>query len=168
MKNKFAKRVTELAKMLLPESKNKQVSLAELTGEKESTVRNWLFNDKKPSASKRLRISDSLGVSICYLFNDGDFSYPVTVYDKNTDSYSVPEIDEINLFQRFTKNNYPVVVYNRNNVNISCNITNNVERIDETYCFKSNSLEFNPFISKGDIVFINLTANKINGLFTII
>ncbi|POZ62649.1 hypothetical protein [Chromobacterium alticapitis] len=41
-----------------------------LTQEKESTVNNWLFNGKLPREGKRLAISDAIGVSYDYLFDD--------------------------------------------------------------------------------------------------
>ncbi|MEO2218026.1 hypothetical protein ABGV49_13260 [Chromobacterium vaccinii] len=41
-----------------------------LTQEKESTINNWLFSGKLPRVSKRLAISDAIGVSYDYLFDD--------------------------------------------------------------------------------------------------
>lgn len=71
------------------------------TDEKETTVRNWLFNGKVPRVTKRLDIADAVGVSVDYLFND---SVSVKAIEKpkiykEDGCYLVPFLSESEVFK---------------------------------------------------------------------
>lgn len=91
----------------------------------------------------------------------------MTLYDVSTNSYRVPEIKEHQLKSDFYDMHHPMVVNDRSYINMSETILNNVEDTSKTYCFISKNIEFPPFVSKGDKIFINPTANVIEGLFAI-
>lgn len=163
----FKERVVELAKTLLPTVQNKQKAVSLLTNEKQTTVKNWVFGDRKPPSNKKIPIADSLGVSTGYLFDGQEFSHPVSVYDATTNGYRVPEIEEHQLTDNFHDTSQQMVVKGRSNINISNTILNNLEDVSKTYCFTSENIEFPPFVSKGDKIFINPTAKVMEGLFAI-
>ncbi|MBX9703178.1 MAG: hypothetical protein K2X39_03400, partial [Silvanigrellaceae bacterium] len=85
-------------------------SISNITNEKDSTTKNWLFNGKIPREYKRLSISDALGVSEDYLFNDNievtDIKKPEIV--KREGCYLVPFIEAKDIFYVKNANNFPI------------------------------------------------------------
>jgi hypothetical protein len=75
------------------------------TGEKDTTIKNWLFNAKIPRQSKRISIADSLGVSEEYLFDDNIDIYDIRKPElsHSEECYYVPFFDYKNIFN-LTKN----------------------------------------------------------------
>lgn len=85
-------------------------AIEEITQEKGTTINNWLFNGKLPRDNKKLQISDLIGVSYEYLFNDEidvkNVSKP-EIY-KDGQCYLVPLINEDEIFKLKEKNIFVV------------------------------------------------------------
>lgn len=85
-------------------------SISAITHEKESTTKNWLFNNRVPRDPKRLAISDSLGISEDYLFNDSiainDVKKPEIT--KKDGCYWIPSLNIDELFKIKTASIFPI------------------------------------------------------------
>jgi phage repressor protein C with HTH and peptisase S24 domain len=167
-KKDFASRVAYLAEVLMPNVKNKEKRLSEITGEKASTVRNWLFNGKMPVNKNRIIISDKMGVSEEYLFYGGQKSYPLAKYDLESDSYSVPVITEEDILKIADNVKNIIVVRSRKIVSLEESLLTSIKEIEKTFCINVEYISFHPFISKGDSLLINTTAKIKNGIFAIL
>ncbi|MBK2124557.1 hypothetical protein [Fangia hongkongensis] len=81
--------------------------------EKDTTIKNWLFNAKLPRKPKRIQIADALGVSEEYLFDDSidvqDVRAP-EIY-QSEECYYIPFIQRDNVFS--FESNRPQVVERR-------------------------------------------------------
>lgn len=86
-------------------------SISTIVREKDSTSKNWLFNAKLPREPKRLSISDALGVSDEYLFNDDvdirDISKPRVI--KRETCFWIPVVPEKDIFIMHESTVYPIV-----------------------------------------------------------
>ncbi|SMG59152.1 hypothetical protein [Cedecea sp. NFIX57] len=161
----FVKKALTLSDKLCPDIKSKEKRLSLISGEKISTVKNWLFHNKSPVASKRLMLSDKFGVSEDYLF--GDYQHPeipVAVYNNELTCYLIPQIDEGNLNNLISAST-PLVLQDRQPLKLELLLNNEVKSPYLTYCFEAIHLTFPPFISTHDIVFVNSTALYKNNTF---
>ncbi|MCL1077599.1 hypothetical protein D5R81_11690 [Parashewanella spongiae] len=159
----FLKKAISLSQSFLPKEKNKTACMAQVSGEKESTVRNWLFNNKMPSKGKRLGIADKFGVDDDHLFNEAEFNIPLTKYDEQHEYFLVPVLKLEELYGVTEK--VPLPVQQRNVINLSKNILNHIQDYRKTYCFQAERISFEPFISTTDILFVNTTAMVKQGQF---
>jgi hypothetical protein len=161
----FIKKALELSEKLRPEIKSKEKRLAAISGEKESTVKNWLFHNKLPVSSKRLSLSDKFGVSETYLFSESsETNIPLAVNNKELSCYLVPQIEEINLSKLFLKSS-PLVILDRIPLKINKFVDDDIMDPNSLYCFEAFKINFPPFITTTDIVFINPTAPFKNNTF---
>lgn len=126
------------------------------TDEKETTVRNWLFNGKVPRLPKRLSIADSVGVSIDYLFNDivsVDSVEKPKIY-KEEGRYLVPFISEMDVFK--VKQNVLLPIKSRIPIMFP-----NFDKVvsmygDNIYATQIKESNFKPYIEDGStILFTN-------------
>ncbi len=166
MTNKdFHIRAVQLAKILRPDVHNKEISVAEISGEKQSTVRNWLFSSKVPARGKRLTIADKFGVDIGYLFEAAVFNVPLTQFDESLNCYLVPKLSLKQLPCLFLAE--PVPIEGRTVISLSDSMKKYLTDIGQTYCLVSSQLNFTPVISADDTLFINLSAKPLHGNFFI-
>lgn len=164
-KSSFVDRLLILAELINPNTRNKEKKLSEITGEKESTIKNWLFNNKKPPRTKRLSVSDKLGVSEACLFDDSEnIEHPVAIYDDNAKCYLVPKINELDIL-KINNIDSPLLVSDRMPVKLKDDIEKSVKDISQTYCAELKNIDFPPFILEGSYVFFNATAQKKDGIF---
>lgn len=82
------------------------------TKEKDTTAKNWLFGGRVPREPKRLSISDAIGTSENYLFND---DVPVTEITKpeivkNEGCYLVPLLEERQIFDMKKADQFPIAI----------------------------------------------------------
>ncbi len=155
-----------IAKQLKPEIHSKQVSVAAISGEKETTVRNWLFTNKVPPKGKRLRIADKFGVDVNYLFEDGPYSLPITQFEKSLNCYLVPILTLPQLIHLASSN--PLPISGRTIISLSSELIQNLTQVEKTYCIVASGIDYEPFISANDTLFVNVAANKIIGNFCIL
>lgn len=122
------------------------------TDEKETTVRNWLFNGKIPRLPKRLSIADAVGVSIDYLFNDNisiDKIEKPKIH-KEDGRYLIPFISEEDVFKINQKSLLPI--HNRIPIMFP-NFDKMVSMYgDNIYATKINKSNFKPHIEDGSTV----------------
>lgn len=75
--------------------------ISDITKEKDTTAKNWLFNGRVPREPKRLAISDAVGTSVDYLFNDNipldAISKPEIM--KQAGCYFVPFLQDKHIFK---------------------------------------------------------------------
>ncbi|MCL1078028.1 hypothetical protein D5R81_08430 [Parashewanella spongiae] len=162
----FHIKAVAIAKKLAPEIQSKQVGVAKVSGEKETTVRNWLFNYKMPSRGRRLSVADKFGVDNDYLFGNASYSLPITKYDESLNCYLVPELSlsQLPCLQGID----PLPVQGRLTINFSPQLVQHIRQIEKTYSVVSSGLDFEPSISASDTLYFNVTANKIKGYFCIL
>ena len=86
-------------------NKGRERALIELTGQNRTTIVNWKFKNTLPKQSNRLTISDNIGVSYSYLYDDnvsiGDIGPPET-YELQ-EYLSVPYINP-KFFKKYRNN----------------------------------------------------------------
>lgn len=163
----FIKKAMELARAIYPDVRNKEKLLAVMSGEKESTVKNWLFHNKLPASSKRLQIADKFGVTESSLFGDtNEYQVPVAVFNEALSSFLIPQIDEDSL-ARYTASTPPVKVNARLPLRAQAVVTQDIISPEQTFCFETLHLVYPPFITQGNIVFVNITARLKNNIFCI-
>ena len=163
----FIKKALEISDLILPEIKSKEKRLAIISGEKESTVKNWIFHKKMPASSKRLHISDNFGLSEESLFDDAhENSIPVAVYNNELHCYLIPQIDESGL-KRLSSAQPPLIISGRIPLKSQILLKDEIAIPNMTYCLETIHLAFPPFITKNDIIFINHTASRKNNIFCI-
>ncbi len=157
----FAERVVTISSQLRPNETNKTVCVAEVSGEKISTVRNWLFNKKAPPKAKKLTIADRLGVDVRYLFESGDFSVPLTQYDEALNCYVIPKVTLEQLSGIFQ--NKPLPINDRIVTSIDPQLVQELGDVRKTYSVSSNDIHYAPFISKNDTVIFNVSSEAVKG-----
>ena len=164
-KSPFVDKLINLAEQISPTIRNKEKRLSEITGEKESTIKNWLFNNKKPPKTKRLSVSDKLGVSESFLFDESNnIEHPIAIYDKKAQYYLVPKIKELDIV-KISDTHSPLVVSDRMPIKLKNVVEESVTDISKTYCTELKNIDFSPFILEGSYVFFNATAHKKDGIF---
>lgn len=108
----FASKIVYVLSQISPKSKAALVTqVSEITEEKDSTARNWLFNAKIPRVPKRLKIADKIGVSEEYLFND---NFPIEGYQKPVAALCeghllIPFLQEEEIFDFYANKIFPVL-----------------------------------------------------------
>lgn len=94
------------------EEPTKLQTLEKALNEKSSTISNWLFGSRMPIKANKLALADKIGVSYDYLFDDNikveDCSKIEIFYDKDTDKYLLPYIEEQDIFALKNKNIFPI------------------------------------------------------------
>ena len=158
-KQNFATKVLAISRRLQPDIVSKEKVIAAVSGEKPSTVRNWLFADKLPPKGKRLKLSDRFGVDVDYLFNNKKFNLPLTQYDSLLGCYLVPELKLSQLHCLQSEELLPIK--NRVIISLHSDLVDNLKDVKQTYCIVSSGIDFEPFISAEDTLFINSTAKVI-------
>ncbi|ELQ9312402.1 hypothetical protein R3D73_005460 [Serratia marcescens] len=163
----FIKKALEISELILPDIKSKEKRLAMISGEKESTVKNWIFRNKIPSSAKRLHISDNFGLSERSLFdNTHEKSIPIAVYNEELRCYLVPQIEEASL-DKLSVAQPPLVISGRIPLKSQILLKDEIASPNMTYCLEVIHLSFPPFITANDIIFINHTASKKNNVFCV-
>lgn len=153
--NNFSSKIIELSSKILPNIKNKEVRIANLTDEKPGTIKNWLFKSALPPEKKKLKVADRMGVSKEYLYSEDSVPEPpVAIYDPEINAFIIPIIFEHNLYDIAMKE-APTLVIERYILSIKDSIKNKIQLIKTTYCFEAKKLTFPPFIFEGDIVVFN-------------
>ena len=162
----FRTKVIAIAKQLQPEAPNKEESITEISGEKKSTIRNWLYSQKKPPMGKRLTIADKFGVDVAYLFEDAPFNLPITRYEPEHNYYLVPQLtlSQVYCLDKVT----PMPIQGRTVISLRPELTVNIEQVEKTYCVIGSGIDYEPFISASDTIFFNGTAKIIRGNFYIL
>ncbi len=163
----FIRKALEISELILPDIKSKEKRLAMISGEKESTVKNWIFHNKIPSPAKRLHISDNFGLSEISLFdNTNENSIPIAVYNEELLCYLVPQIEESSL-DKLSVAQPPLVISGRIPLKSQILLKDEIVSPHMTYCLEVIHLSFPPFITTNDIIFINHTASKKNDIFCV-
>lgn len=153
--------------MVYPDVRNKEKLLAVMSGEKESTVKNWIFHNKLPATSKRLQIADKFGVTESSLFGDTDeYQIPIAVFNEKLSCFLIPQIDEGSL-ARYTASMPPVKVNARLPLRAQAVVNQDIISPEQTFCFETLQLIYPPFITQGNIVFVNITARRKNNIFCV-
>ncbi|WP_416414342.1 hypothetical protein [Pantoea sp. App145] len=166
-RTQFIKKALELSELILPEIRSKEKRLALISGEKETTVKNWIFHDKIPVSSKRLHISDSFGVSEQSLFDLSEkHSIPVAVFNRELNCYLIPQIDESGL-ERLLSATPPLIATERVPLKLQDFLKDDIAIPHLTYCINVVKLVFPPFILESDIIFINHTASRKGNIFCV-
>ncbi|EKS6646063.1 hypothetical protein QCD58_005008 [Enterobacter hormaechei] len=139
--------------------------MAEITGEKPTAVRNWLFNQNVPPDKKKLRIADRLGVSKEFLFDESrcDIEAPVAVFDSSINAFLIPMLSETELLSALSNQQTPV--HERFVLSITESILSGISNIEKTYSVRVENINFPPFIVKGDTLVFNETMTKKDGVF---
>jgi hypothetical protein len=164
---KFINILLELSEKLLPEIRSKEKRLSLISGEKVSTVKNWLFHNKIPVSTKRLTLSDRFGISEESLFsNNQEISIPVSVYSNELKCYVVPQIDETDI-NKMLHNEPPLPAIDRIPLKLNSLECYGTPGLYNTYCIKVVRLSFPPFISPDDFIFINPSVPYKNNTFCI-
>lgn len=139
----------------LDQSKDKQSlvdKVCSVIHEKETTVRNWLFNGKLPRLPKRVQLSDTLGVSVDYLFES---SIPVDCIEtpkifKDEGRYLVPFLPEARIFNVKSKSlihvlsRIPVMFPDFDKIILTYG--------DNIFATKLIDCDFPPYIDRGSII----------------
>lgn len=161
----FIDKLLFLSEVLRPGMRSKENRVAEITGEKPSAVRNWLFNQNTPPEKKKLRIADRLGVSKEYLFdsNREALEAPRTVYDPSISAFHIPMVHEADLLSALDNSQTPV--NERLVISLTESIISGIEKIEKTYSVRVQNINFPPFIVSGDTLIFNETTIKRDGGF---
>lgn len=164
---KFIQKALELSEKLRPEVRSKEKRLSMISGEKESTVKNWLFHNKTPVPSKRLMLSDRFGVSENSLFGEGfSFNIPVSVYNNELDCYMIPQIEECNL-EKVLSGEVPLIAIDRIPLKLNKLFCYETVELHRTYCIKVVKLCYPPFVSPNDMIFLNPSAPYKSNIFCV-
>lgn len=158
----FPNKIIELSRKLLPEIKNKEVRIANLTDEKPGTIKNWLFKNALPPEKKKLKVADRMGVSKEYLYSeDSEPEPPVAIYDPEINAFIIPVISEKSLYNIAIRDT-PILVIERYILSMKGTTKEKIEFKKTTYCFETKNITFPPFIFEGDIVVFNQSYFGIN------
>ncbi|HGJ5869223.1 MULTISPECIES: hypothetical protein [Arsenophonus] len=163
--SKFIKRLINISNQLLPDIKNKEKRISQVSKENESTVKNWLFHNRLPPKKKRITISDNFGVSDEFLFgNDDNLSFPIAIYNSDLDVWLIPKV-EIADMKNFNEKQL-LCVKSRFALKIEEALKNKLACPEKTYCIEiDQSINFPPFFEENDYIFINQTAIPKNDSF---
>ncbi len=155
-----------IAKKLKPDLQSKEESITFISGEKKSTIRNWLYSNKMPPKGKRLSIADRFGVDIDYLFGDAPYNLPITQYEPEQKYYLVPQLalSQLPCLEHFD----PMPISGRIIISLNPDLTKHLKQVEKTYCVVSSGIDFEPFISASDTLFFNASAKPIKGNFCIL
>ncbi|RLV58117.1 hypothetical protein D5018_19035 [Parashewanella curva] len=162
----FRTKALAIAEQRLPDLINKEDSLVEISGEKKTTIKNWLYSDKRPPRGKRLTIADRFGVDVSYLFDNAPYSLPLTKFDESLNCYFVPELklSQITCLSETA----PLPISARVTISLPTFILDNMQSVEQTYCVVSSGIDYEPFITATDTIFFNTTAKRIKGNFYIL
>ncbi|WP_235424053.1 hypothetical protein [Citrobacter koseri] len=161
----FINKLLILSEALRPGVRSKENRVAEITGEKPSAVRNWLFNQNIPPDKKKLRIADRLGVSKEFLFDNEKETVeaPIAVYDPSINAFLIPMVSESNL--HLALENLQTPVDERLVLSVTKSIQDGISDIEKTYSVIVENISFPPFIVAGDTLIFNQTSLKKDGGF---
>ncbi|RYV04135.1 hypothetical protein SOPP22_01670 [Shewanella sp. OPT22] len=162
----FKTKAITIAHKLLPELQNKEDSITEISGEKKSTIKNWLYANKRPPMGKRLTIADRFGVDANYLFEDAVFNLPITQFDESLKCYLVPKLALSQL--TCLEQTEPMPVAERTIISLSPELLEHLESYQKTYCLVASGIHYEPFITAGDTLFFNSTAKHFKSNFCIL
>ena len=162
----FRTKALAIANKLLPDFQNKEDSMVKISGEKKSTIKNWLYANKRPPMGKRLMIADRFGVDVDYLFSNAPYSIPITQFDESLKCYLVPTLSLSQL--PCLESIEPLPISERTIISLSAELLSHLEQVEKTYCLVSSGIDYEPFISASDTLFFNSTAKQFKGNFCIL
>ncbi|RLV58255.1 hypothetical protein D5018_18295 [Parashewanella curva] len=158
IKSLFAERAVAIAKELCPDIINKVSCVIKVSGEKKTTVANWVFSRKAPPKAKKLTIADRFGVDTSYLFDGDDFSLPITKYIPEHNCYSVPLIEHTQIKVLFEAKSKPLPVYQRFTTSLLRSDPLDYEP-NRTYCLLATTdIQYPPMILDNNIIIFNLSS----------
>ncbi|MBM7074443.1 hypothetical protein JQC92_20865 [Shewanella sp. 202IG2-18] len=162
----FRTKALAIANQLLPDIQNKEDSVVQISGEKKSTIKNWLYANKRPPMGKRLMIADKFGVDVDYLFSDSPYSIPITQFDESLKCYLVPRLALSQL--TCLEQTEPMPVAERTIISLSPELLEHLESYQKTYCLVASGIHYEPFITAADTLFFNSTAKHFKSNFCIL
>ncbi len=162
----FQTKAVAIAKKLKPDVHSKEESVTVISGEKKSTIKNWLYSNKMPPKGKRLSIADKFGVDVDYLFEDAPYNLPVTQFDSSLRCYLVPVLTLSQL--PYLTCSEPLPISGRTIISLSDELQKRLNDVEKTYCLVGSGIDYEPIISGGDTIFINVSANVVKGHFCVL
>ncbi len=126
--------------------------VSEVTTEKDTTTKNWLFNGKLPREPKRIVIADAIGTSMRYLFDESVRVKKVTKpeVEKVEGCYLIPLLSEDDIFRIFEKAVFPI----KERIPVMVpNFDKLIKRFGKNiYATKLQNSNFQPYISDDSIL----------------